>query len=258
MSEAPKPKTTTFTYGNKVSPFRFSEVDIIIPFHGQYSKVRSVLESILLFTKSNPYLVTLVDDASPNAAFGTGLVKQAPVKLIRTSEQKGFGGALRAGFEATKKPWVVFLHSDCMVADHYWLQRLGETALALKDKNVRLVHARTDNPGIDHPLLVSTKCDDDCEDKIVETLDPLPLICALTHRQLFSRIGGFIKEYPIGGYEDAELFYRMRKHGMKQAVCGKSWVHHDGRATISEIVSRNPKAKAIIESNYDRCMKDIS
>jgi GT2 family glycosyltransferase len=250
-------KTEQRSYGDKVSTFRFSECDIIIPFHGQYTKVQQVVQSILLFTKSNPYLLTLVDDASPNATFVETLRTQAPIRVLRNNEQKGFAGSLRVGFENTIKPWVVFMHSDCQVMDHYWLQRLGETALSLKSQNVRLIHARTDNPMTENPYLPSTPHEKACGDKIVETDEPLPLICAMVHRDLFKNIGGFLKEYPYGYYEDVELYYRMKRYGMRQAVCGRSWVHHDGGATLNEVIQKNKKAKLVIESNYDLCMKDI-
>jgi len=251
-------KVEQFRYGDRISSFRFSEVDILVPFHGQYTKVRELVESLLLFTKSNPYLITLVDDASPNAMFSDQIAKMAPIHVIRLREQRGFAGALKAGYDATVKPWVVFLHSDCRVNDHHWLQKLGETALGLKSQNVRLVHARTDNPGLDHPILVPTRQEDRQADRVVDTDDPLPLICAMVHRELFNRIGGFLREYPLAGYEDMELFYRMRRHGMKQGVCGGSWVHHEGGATVKEVLSHNRHAKQIMEQNYDRCMTDLS
>jgi len=251
-------KTDTFTYGDRVSQFRFSEADIIIPFHGQYTKVRQLVESILLFTKSNPYLVTLVDDASPNMMFSDQIARMAPVHVVRLNQQVGFGGALKAGYDKTIKPWVVFMHSDCLVREHLWLQKLGETALALKSQNVRLVHARTDNPMMDHPILKPTLQEESHEDRIVETDDPLPLICAMTHRELFNHIGGFIKSYPYAGYEDVELFYRMKKCKMKQAVCGGSWVKHHGGATVNELIANRRKVREIMDANYDLCMKDIS
>lgn len=250
-------KTYQSNYGDKVSTFKFSEADIIIPFHGQYNRVRRLVESILLHTKSNPYLITLVDDASPNAAFLETIKTMAPIRPIRLNEQRGFAGALKAGYDLGNKPWCVFMHSDCVVHDHFWLQRLGETALALKDKNVRLIHSRTDNPGIDHPVLKPTRHEAAHEDRIVAEDEPLPLVCAMVHRQLFPALGGFLKEYPFAGYEDVELFYRMKRRGMRQAVCGGSWVQHEGGATIKDLLARNKKAKDIMESNYDLCVRDI-
>ncbi len=251
-------KSYQSNYGDRVSTFKFSEVDIIIPFHGQYNNVRKLVESLLLYTKSNPYLITLVDDASPNAVFSETIKNMAPVRVIRLNEQHGFAGALKAGYDTAIKPWCVFMHSDCLVQDHFWLQRLGESAMLLRDKNVRLIHSRTDNPMCDHSVLKPTKHESLHEDKIITDDDPLPLICAMVHRQLFDRIGGFLKEYPYGGYEDIELFYRMKRQGMKQAVCGSSWVHHEGGLTMNEVMSKSKKVKKIIEANYDLCMADLA
>ena len=72
-------------------------VDILVPFHGNYTGVRKLVKSILENTHTNPYQITLIDDASPNAKF-TEILMQAPqTKCIRLKEQKGFAGALKVG-----------------------------------------------------------------------------------------------------------------------------------------------------------------
>jgi GT2 family glycosyltransferase len=85
----------------------------------------------------------------------------------------------------------------------------------------------------------------------------LPLYCAICPRNLFQKIGGFIKPYPYAMYEDEELAYRMKHYGFKQAISGKSWVHHDWGATISAIIKKRPDAKKVMEANYEKCLADI-
>ncbi len=88
------------TVGHK--PFARSPVDIIIPFHGEIDKVARLVQSILLMTRSNPYQICLVDDASPNKDFYLQVKKVPQVVSMRNKEQLGFAGALQAGFMATK------------------------------------------------------------------------------------------------------------------------------------------------------------
>lgn len=245
-----------------VVPFSRNPVDIIIPFHGQYEKVSKLVESILRGIRSNPYQITLVDDASPNPSFIKEFEKvddKPPpgcnpiVQGIRNESQLGFGGALKVGFANTNQPYVVFLNSDCFIEDVNWLIGLGQSLLEGKRNNVRMVSSMMNNSS--NKALVA-KREDRRADYILQD-GYLPLVSVMCHRRLFEKIGGFIKSYPYGWYEDEELGYRMKKFGYKQAVCGKSWVRHYGEATINDLWKHNPEAIKIMESNRERCLIDI-
>jgi GT2 family glycosyltransferase len=239
------------------SRFSRSPVTIIIPYYEQYERVTELVKSILRATLSNPYEICLVDDASPNEAFFQKIQRSPQLVAYRSEKRLGFGGALELGFQKTKQPWVVFMNSDCLVERTSWLIEMGRALLELRDQNVRMVSARSDNPGVGvHPLLTGTK-EDRVEDNIILKEGFLPLYCAMCHRELFQKIGGFIKNYPLGGYEDEELAYRMRKFGYLQAIAGKSWVHHDGGATFEAICRSDPKAVEILEKNREFCVRDI-
>ena len=246
------------------SVFSKAEVDIIIPFHGLYEKVYQVVESVLLVTRSNPYRIILVDDGSPNEHF-IGSFKRRKftthrsTKLImmRNSEQKGFGAAARTGYEASTAPWVVFLNSDCVIEDSNWLIEMGRSLINLREENVRMVSARTDNPGLTSLDLLKGDRTHKIQDVILKEGEYLPLYCFMCHRELFPRIKGFIKEYPYGWYEDEELAYRMNRFGFKQAISGQSWVHHEGAATIKSVWKRTPIVKEIMQANRDRCLADL-
>ena len=241
------------------SPFSRSPVTIIIPFHGQYDKVGRLLKSIWTGTRSNPYEICLVDDSSPNSDFIEKMIDQPQVVPFRTPERLGFGGALKFGFERTTQPWVCFLNSDCTIEDSGWLIEMGRSLMRLRGQGVQMVSARSNNPGsFVNSMLKAEKSDKRMiEDFILED-GHLPLYCALCHRDLFEHIGGFIKEYPYGWYEDEELAYRMSHYGFSQAICSKSWVRHEGAATIKALFKENPEAKEIMASNRDRCIADIS
>jgi GT2 family glycosyltransferase len=239
----------------KLPPFSRSPVDIIVPFHGQYEKVVKLIESVYR-VRSNPYQLTLVDDGSPYEGFLEQIASLPQLKCIRLDKQVGFGAALKAGFEATKQPWVMFLHSDCEAEDPLWMIRLGQTLLELKDKGVKMVSARTNNPMCEDSRFVGQK--NMITDHVV--LGPgesMPLFCAMCHRDLFNHIDGFIKPYPFGMYEDQELSYRMASFGYKQAISGTSWVMHHGNATISEVARTRPQAALEMEQNYFRCINDM-
>lgn len=256
-------------------PFGRSAVNIIIPYHAHFEHVAQLVESILRITKSNPYQICLVDDASPNEnqarMFGEDFTKLVPtirgaipqIIWTRNEKQLGFAASLKRGFEYTAKqrvvaPWVIFLHSDCKVVDPGWMIEMGQSLLRGKSSGIKMVSARSDNPGDGfHPSLGGER-----EGEIRKGNDVvleegcLPLYCAMCHRELFNHIGGFIKTYPYAMYEDEELGYRMRHYRYKQAISVKSWIHHEGNVTIGPLWS-NLKIRKQMEDNRNRCISDI-
>jgi GT2 family glycosyltransferase len=242
------------------SPFSSSAVDIIIPFHAQYEKVSSLVRSILISVKSNPYQITLVDDCSDNAEFGKEVNrefgKSLQVRCIRSDSPLGFGGSLKFGFDSTKNPWVLFMHSDCLVEDPNFMLNMGRSLLNWKREGlpVKMVTARADNPGD----CVEAKWDGEPDRKDSVLKDKtMPTFCFMCNRDLFQFIGGFVKQYPFAWYEDEELSYRMRKFGLYQGVCGRSWVRHQGGATIKYLWTTKPESKEVMESNRERCLRDM-
>jgi GT2 family glycosyltransferase len=235
------------------SGFASAAVDILIPYHGQYEKVIRAVESVLRLTRTNDINLCLIDDYSSAGHFQETLAKYPKVTTFRTEKHSGFGPALNLGFKNTNRPWVVILHSDCEIVEPNWLLEMGTSLLSLKRQGVRMISSRMDNPGNYDPRLKMDKGDD-----VVLETGCLPLICTLAHRELFSRIGGFVRPYPMALYEDEELGHRMKYYNFKQAICGNSFVKHEGGATIREVISRRPSTKAIMESNYDLMLADVA
>lgn len=248
-------------------PFSRSAVDIIIPFHAQYERVSSLIRSILYSIKSNPYQITLVDDCSENTNFGEEIKRQFAretpegfkpmLQYIRSEQQLGFGGALKLGFDATSSPWVLFMHSDCVVEDANFMIHMGQSLLNWKQSGepVKIVSARSDNPGECEKAIA--KPGDKGKTDIVLKDETMPLFCAMCNRDLFGHIGGFIKPYPYAWYEDEELAYRMKKRGLLQGISTKAWIKHQGGATIKYVWSRKPDSRKIMEENRERCVADM-
>lgn len=251
----------------EVKPFSMSRVDIIIPFHAQYERVSQLVRSILLSVKSNPYQITLVDDCSENKSFGEEVkkefAKETPagfkpqVQYIRSDEQLGFAGALKIGFEATEQPWVMFMHSDCLVEDPNFMIDMGQSLLRWKaeGKPVKIVSARSDNP-CDLGLAKATRTEKGDKD-IILGKETLPLFCAMCHRDLFKNLGGFLKPYPYAWYEDEELAHRMRSKGLMQGVSSRAWIKHQGGATIKYLWETRPDTRKKMEANRELCLADL-
>lgn len=244
-------------------------VDIIIPFRGQYEKVTKLIESIYRLTRTNYFTICLVDDGSPNQDYIGTVARNVErsaarrrvrnnLKVIRCEEPKGFGGALRTGYDNTDNPYVCFMNSDCLVEDANWLRAMGESLLKLKADNVRMISAMTDNIVGGDPAQAGERTTRSPDDVILGDDSHLSLYCVLAHRELFPRCKGFIKEYPYGYFEDEEWAARMRHYGYKQAVCRKSWVAHEGMSTITPLWRADPSIQTIMQDeNRKRCISDL-
>jgi GT2 family glycosyltransferase len=256
-------------------PFHMAEVEIIIPFHGEQQRVVKLIESIFNTVLTNRYLITLVDDFTPVRSTASLLdrVKRVPgIRSFRLPEEpenpedekqkhpKGFGAAVNY---ALKHPWVFknnpkkkinyvcIMHSDVFPEENTWLAELGTTLEKLKFDGVKMISPTTNNPMSDLDILVGEKSQQ--KDDVILTDGYLPMYCALCNRELFQRVG-FFKEVPYAGVEVQDFAKRMKEKGFKQAVCGKSWVHHDGGATIGKY-AEVPRVQKILRNAMDEFLK---
>ena len=248
----------------------YCAVDILVPFHKCYDLVGNLIESIILKTKSNPYLITLIDDGSPqdaSAEFKKHISSFRRVKYLRLDEPKGFGAAVNFGIQNTELPYVCVLHSDCKIEYVHWLESLGDALVKGKKENIRMVVPRTNNSlgySTEHDLtfdefkvFLSQSSKQENQEYSFVLDDPVSSFCFLAHRELFNRTGG-LKEYPYAGYELDEFYYRLTKKGFKQAIVLDSWVSHKGSGTLNRLCKGNSKVKKESNLNRDRCLKDIS
>lgn len=233
----------------EAKPFYMSPVEIIIPFHNEQAKVISLINDIFITVQKNRYLITLVDDGSGNKDFTRELEnkKIAGLRFLTHDECKGFGASVNT---ALKNPFnkdisfVAVLHSDVRIRDQNWLYNLGQTLSLLKEGGVKMVSALTDNPIVENEFL-KAKHNEKKKDHVL-TEGFLPMYCVLSHRDLYNRVG-LLDEYPYAGGEAEDFAIRMKKLGFKQAVCGSSWVQHEGRGTLSQF-DKNKKVQEILRN----------
>jgi GT2 family glycosyltransferase len=185
------------------------------------------------------------------------------MKCIRSRKQRGFGASLNVGLINTERPIVVFLHSDCEIKDRKWLINLIKSLDNLKGDGVKMVSAKSNNPGANYPQsLKSTKKpisehDIILDKDVLEEYDYIPLYCAICNRELFNHVGGGFREYPFAWYEDLEFACRMRTADFMQGVSGNAWVWHEGNGTIKGLCDKLPKVKKIMEDNRNKCISHI-
>lgn len=233
------------------------KIDIIIPFYGGYEHVLQLMKQIWYTVKSNKYRIMLVDDGSRNKDFIKAFERAPYTKIVQNEEQEGFGAALHRGFNESDNEFVLFMHSDVYIEEPNWCIELLKSYLIMETQGVGLVSARSDNPGEDSPKALKGESKSRDKDVILKE-GFVPLYCALCRRDLFGQIGGFIKHYPYGYYEDEELAYRMRKKRIAQGISGGSWVGHRGGMTFNVLNKKIPNFTEIINKNYEQMKRDMA
>ncbi|RTK97274.1 MAG: glycosyltransferase [Neisseriaceae bacterium] len=251
-------ETESLTLRSKIEKnvFWMAEVEIIIPFHGEHTKVTKLVEAIFNTVYSNKYLITLVDDASVNKSFVRQLqnAKIPGLRCFRLEEQKGFGAAVN---HALKNPWrfpyepnkkikyVCILHSDSCPEDNYWLFEMGNSLEKLRLDGIKMVGSVTNNSTTNFKNLTKEKGSKK-EDYILQQDEYLPMYSCLCNRELFNRIG-LLKEFPYAGTEAREFAHRMKENNYLQAVCGKSWMFHEGKGTLKNL-EKNKRIQKILRN----------
>ena len=208
-------------------PFHMAQVEIIIPFSGEQSRVTRLIESLFKTVVTNRYLISLVDDGSKNESFIKQIdtAKMAGVRFFRKDKKEGFGSAVNL---VLKKPfkngidWVCIMNSNLLCENMNWLKNLGESYISLTNQNVGMVSPLTNNANYNNDVLVGKK--EEKRSDVVLKEGFLPFNCILTQREVLNSIGMF--EEGLNEFDQAENYAeKMKQKGFKQAVSGSSWVH---------------------------------
>jgi GT2 family glycosyltransferase len=221
-----------------VDQSRQLSVDFIIPYHANYLHVSKLVKSIFKTVASNSYRITIIDDCSLNIPFGSQLSTVKGINLIRQEKRKGFGACLNLGISESQNDVICVLHSDVCLYGVSWILNMIHSLDSLKNNDVVMVGAKSNNPGVEIDGLKEEKYNE-TNDFLIKEGEFLPLYCAAFYRSDLNLIGPF-KEYFAGG-EDVELSARLQHKGLNQAVCGKAWVNHSCLDSFSALKGKQDK-----------------
>ncbi|NIH85140.1 glycosyltransferase [Amycolatopsis granulosa] len=213
-------------------------VTIVIPVHGRWSYTRRCLRSIEDSGARVPFEVVVVDDASPDDS-AAQLAACPGVRLVRTPENTGFGGAVNLGAAHARGELLVLLNNDTEVRPG-WLDAL--TGVVRGDESVGLAGAKLVYPdgrlqecgGIvfaDGSAANYGHGDDPDDPRYqgVRDVDYCSGAAILVRRDLWERLGGFDERYSPAYYEDTDLAFAVRDAGYRVVVVPDAVVvHHEG------------------------------
>lgn len=93
-------------------------LSIILPAYNEEANIEKTVISVFSSMKDLPiddYEIIVVNDGSKDNTSGVvkGIIDKIPnLKLVEYSPNRGYGGALKAGFTKATKEWIFFMDSD--------------------------------------------------------------------------------------------------------------------------------------------------
>jgi len=210
-------------------------VDIIIVNYNGMEHLPGCLGS--LFKTDYPFFsTTLVDNDSQDGSVEWVKKNYPEVRVIRNSQNLGFGKANNIGIEETRSPYTALLNSDTVV-EKGWLRPLVETAH--KDPSIAATCSKLlflQNPRIVNGVgggmnyvgygydIGAYEVNNGQFDEESDVFFPTAAACVLK-RSAFEEVGGFDERFFMY-HEDVDLGWRLRLKGYGIKCVTDSVVHH--------------------------------
>lgn len=243
-----------------------SIVSVIVPIYRGLESTRRCIESVLQTPQETDYELILIDDASPEpelAAWLDELASARPVRLIRHETNLGFVSSVNEGIALSPGRDVVLLNSDTEVAGA-WLDRLSACARGVPavatvtpfSNNAticsypRIAETNPLSPGLSvgelDALFASTNLG-----AFVELPTGVGFCLYITARAI-AEVGLLDAERFGHGYgEEVDFCLRARALGLRNLLCGDTFVYHQGRVSFGDASeARIRAAQAIVDADF--------
>lgn len=243
-------------------------VNVVVPVYGGFEETRACLRSVLATTNAQTATVTVVDDASPDAALREwldGLAHTGRITLLRNSHNLGFPGAANRGLRRHPERDVVLLNSDAEVFEG-WLDRLR--AVAYSDTDVGTVTPFGDAASIttysDRNKRSYSALEAAAVDRIARTVNgersiEIPVgvgFCLYIRRSCLDETGELDEVAFSRGYgEENDFCLRARHLGWRHLAAAGVFVRHVGGRSYGRsrqvLMRRNARVLNYRHPGYD-------
>ncbi|MCS5734876.1 glycosyltransferase [Herbiconiux daphne] len=234
-------------------------VSIVIPIHGKWDFTERCLHSLIRCHNGESFEVIVVDDASPDDSFAR-LEEFEGVRVVALAQNAGFTRAANAGIRAARGRHVVMLNNDAEVT-HGWLDALldaaelpgaGIVGAKLVYPDGRLQEAGgiifRDASGWNYGRYGDPNAP---EYNFRREVDYCSGAAILITRALLDVVPGFDERYAPAYYEDTDLAFEARRHGLTVVYEPRSTViHHEGISHGTDEASGTKKYQAINREKF--------
>lgn len=211
-----------------------NSVSIIIAVKNNLDLTQKTLDSIKECTRIN-YEVIIVDNASEPMASEGLIVSNMPLRFIRNEKNLGCAGGWNQGIKSARGEFVCLLNNDTIVCEG-WVGKLVE---GLKEKHLAWISPLMKEGKYDYIL---ERLNDLCYSRFKQSFffDEFNAVCLLSRRDLYDEVGFFDENFKKGKYEDEDMFWRVKQHGLKVAMTSRVLIHHFGSQTIDQVRKETP------------------
>lgn len=235
------------TRAANVSNSLYHKVDIIIPSRGEFGRCIDLVSSIFKLVKNVDYNIILIIDGKEASNLQSIFKKTPRIKVISTGKEVGFGAAVNLGVKNSSSELCCVMHNDIQIHDPNFLHNLAKDLLSLKSKKVVSISSVTNNPmNKKLDFMIASKAEDVAP--VIIQQNCLPFICNMFYKKAYLYVGG-LPEYQYCWFECDLFADKLQKNEMKQAVCRRSYVQHEGGITILKLLNKNPSVKATLKEN---------
>jgi len=238
--------------GDLAVPHRFArperpEVSIVIPVHGKWAYTAACLRSLAEVPTSLAFEVIVVDDLSPDDT-AERLAGIEGLVVLNNEQNLGFVGSCNRGAGEARGHYLLFLNNDTQVLEG-WLEALQDTFDAhprcgmagarLVYPDGRLQEAGgiifRDGSGWNYGRFDAPERP---EYNYAREVDYCSGACVMLPAELFRELGGFDAHYAPAYYEDTDLAFRVRAHGLQVWLApAATVVHHEGITSGTDLGS---------------------
>jgi len=233
---------------------------IIIPVYNKFAYTAACLASLVREGARSSFEVIVVDDGSTDET-ETSLRGVVGLRYHRNAQNLGFIGACNAGAAIATGEYLVFLNNDTVVRPD-WLdalidtfpqhERVGLVGAKLVYPDGRLQEAGgiifSDGSGWNYGRFGDPA---NPAFNYVREVDYCSGAAIAIRRDLFDSFGGFDSRYAPAYYEDTDLAFRVRDHGLRVLYQPASVVvHFEGITSGTDVTTGTKRYQVVNQAKF--------
>jgi GT2 family glycosyltransferase len=211
-------------------------VSIVIPVFNKVEYTKKCIHSLLSDPCRYNYEIIVVDNGSTDDTKKYLETMKENLKnsndtfiTIYNEKNLGVAPAWNQGCKLAQNEIIAVLNNDIVVTQG-WLCSL---LWALETFHLELVSPFANTGELNYEL--EQKAFEFTEKNSTKVwLNEYDFCAFIFRKRLFQELGDFDENFLVGGYEDTDYIYRLRKNRYRFGVSGSAFIHHFGSSTLGD------------------------